>query len=417
MSRTPTVPRWPGIRCFGLTSALVFSLACGGGGSGSSGSSGGVTLTGRVPAISPTAALARPGAEAVDASTVRTVLLFAADGSALSSPVSNGAFSVAVNPGTALGMVFAGSASQFLGYLSLGNGISSLPLTKVASGVTSIDLGTLTASGTALTPANNPVTGGQLPLTAAEQTAFAQCNGMFAGVVQNPDVDGNGVIDLLESRFYHSFVSYWVNGGHFAGMLTPIVDSGVAIQYYNITLTANGSSDGTAATVTGPAGSGLSGRSCTVTTSTDQINYCIYPDLGTSSTAVPASGTYVFSTSLGKALTITVPDQSAAGSHIVIAVPTVTVSAAHTIYSISWSYQTLDGQAIADPSAIIRDLIVEIDHGLGNRVYNSSNLDASVTSQAIPSGTTIPWDNSICIYMAYNDVFQNHYVVPFYNSY
>lgn len=195
MSRHPSDPRRPGIRYLGLTSALLFSLACGGGGDGSGGSSSGVTLTGRVPTISPTAALARPGTEVVDASTVNMVLLFDADGSNLSSTLSNGAFSFAVNPGAALGMVFAGSHGQFLGYLSLGNGISSLPLTKVAAGVHSIDLGTLAASGTALTPANNPVTGGQLPLTAAEQTAFAQCNGMFAGVVQNPDVDGDEVID------------------------------------------------------------------------------------------------------------------------------------------------------------------------------------------------------------------------------
>ena len=39
-----------------------------------------------------------------------------------------------------------------------------------------------------------------------------------------------------------------------------------------------------------------------------------------------------------------------------------------------------------------------------------------MTRNAIPAGTTIPWDATVRIYMAYNDVFQNHYVVPFNND-
>jgi hypothetical protein len=353
---------------------------------------------------------------AVDASTVSKVLLFAADGSYWTTSVSNGSFSVSVDSGTALGMVFAGSNKEFLGYLSLGNGISSLPLTDVASGVTSIALGTLTASGQVLTPANNPL-GTELPLTATEQTAYAQCNSMFASVVQNPDVDGNGVIDLLEGKYYHPYVAYWVNGGKFNSGLTPTVDSSIAIQNFNITLTADGTSDATSATVTGPTGSGINGRACTISTDTtnNQTSYSIYSDLGSSTSAVPVAGSYVFTTGGGKALTITVPDQSDASSHIVIAVPTVTLNSDNTIKSISWAYQTVGGDPIATPSALISAFDLEIDRPIGTRVYNAYNLAASVTSNAITS-VAIPWDSTVRIYMAYNDVFMNHYVVPFTND-
>jgi hypothetical protein len=407
MSRIPSGCGRPVLRHLGLAGAMALCLACGGGSSedGSGGSSGSVTLTGRVPA------------DGSPAASATAVLLFAANGSAMSAPVSGGAFSMTVYPGTALGMVFAGSSRQFLGYLSLGDGISSLPLTKVASGVGTIDLGTLTASGPALIPANNPVTSGQLPLTAAEQAAFAQCNGLFAGVVQDPDVDRDGVIDLLEGRFYHPFVSYWIDGGHFGGRQTASVDSGVAIRNWNLTLVDEGGSDGTSATVTGPAGSGISGRPCTVAAYAAQTSYSVFPDLSSSTTVVPVSGTYVFNPSLGRTLSITVPDQSGAGRRTLVAVPTVTVSSAHTIYSVSWACQTLDGQSIASPESVLHNLVVGIDRGAGNRVYTSSALDASVTSQVIPSGTTIPWDSSICVTLEYTDAFLNYYVAPFYNSY
>jgi hypothetical protein len=419
MKRHVAVRVGPVLHHLGLAGTMALSLACGSGGSSShstsTSASGDLTLSGTLPSTSTTTALAGLRPQAVNASTVKTVLLFGTDGSAWTSAVSNGAFSVSVDSGSPLGMVFAGSSSQFLGYLSLGSGINSLPLTILASGVSSIDLGTLSASGEILTPANNPLTGGELPLTTAEQTAFAQCNGMFAGVVQNPDVDGNGVIDLLENTFYHSWVAYWVTGGAFNGALTPTLSASVAIKCFNITLTAEGTAD-TTATVSGPSGSGISGQACTVSvdTANSQTGYSIYSDLGSSTTAVPVSGSYVFTTGLGKTLTITVPDQSAASSHIVIAVPTVTLTGSNTIASVSWTYQTVSGDAITTPAALISSFDLEIDQG-GSRVYNAYNLAPSVTSHTIASGTTIPWDSTVRIYMAYNDVFQNHYVVPFNN--
>ncbi|MDR3670686.1 MAG: hypothetical protein P4L36_07575 [Holophaga sp.] len=378
-------------------------------------------VSGTLPSSSSSSSLATVAQDhanplAVDASTVKSVLLFAADGTYWTSPVSNGSFSVSVDKGVATGMVFAGSSKQFLGYLSLGSGISSLPLTDVATGVTSIDLGSLTAASQVLTPTNNPL-GTELPLTAAEQTAYAQCNSLFAGVVQNPDVDGNGVIDLLEGKFYRPFVAYGVNGGHFNGRLTPTVDSSIAIHYFNITLTANGTSDAASATVTGPSGSGITSQACTISTSStnNQTSYSIYSDLGSSTSAVPEAGSYVYTTGRGATLTITVPDQSDASSHIVIAVPTVTLNTDNTIHSISWAYQTVGGDQITTPSALISGFDLEIDRPIGTRVYNAYNLAASVTSNIITS-VSIPWDSKVRIYMAYNDVFLNHYVVTFTND-
>ena len=67
-------------------------------------------------------------------------------------------------------------------------------------------------------------------------------------------------------------------------------------------------------------------------------------------------------------------------------------------------------------SALISGFDLEIDHPIGTRVYNAYNLAPAVTSNTLPGTVSIPWDSSVRIYMAYNDVFGNHYVVPFNNN-
>jgi hypothetical protein len=342
---------------------------------------------------------------------VAKVIVFSTSGNYSTATVSQGSFSIPVDPGTPLGMVFAGSSDNYLGYLTLGNGINSLPLTDVASGVTSIDLQTLTASGAVVSPGNNPL-GTALPLTTAEQAAYAQSNGMFAAVVKNPDVDGNGVIDVLENKNFHPFVAYWVNPMNFNGALTPVVSSGLAIQNFNLTVTSSDASDDASATVTGPAGSGITNYPCTLTTSSSQVSYAIYPNLGSSTTAVPMAGAYTFTTGGGKTLTVNVTDQSSANANIVVAVPTVTLNSDHTLNSLTWTFTTQGSGGTLSPTALVQDLIVEIDRPVGTRVYNSSNLASSITSHTL-TDQTIPWDATVRLYMAYNDVFGNHYVVPF----
>jgi hypothetical protein len=433
--RTEGLPG-PGPGWAWLAGALALTLACSVDGSqgpasattsaagGLTSTSGGtLTLSGTLPtstSASGASAAAtaldpvRPGASEVSAAS--TVLAFAADGTTWTAPVVGGAFSVAVDPGSAVGVVFAGSAGQFLGYLAPGDGISSLPLTDVASGVTRIDLGSLTAMGPVLTPANPPL-GTALPLTVAEQRVYAQFSGLFAGVVQNPDVDGNGVIDLLEGKYYHPYLTCWVGGGSFHGALRPTVDGTIAIQAFNLTLVANGTSDAASATVTGPAGSGIAGQACTITTASadNTTSYSLYPDPGSSLSAVPVAGSYVFSTGGGATLAITVPDQSDASSAIVIAVPTVALNADNTINSISWVCQTRSGAPIATPSALIRSFDLEIDHPIGTAVYSASNLAASASSQTL-AGVGVPWDSTVGIHLAYTDLFQNRYVIAFTND-
>ncbi|MGD0248067.1 MAG: hypothetical protein ABSB75_03350, partial [Candidatus Limnocylindrales bacterium] len=242
-----------GKRVLLLAGFLLIQVACGGGGGPSNGK---ITISGHFAAASSFAGGRAKADTALNASAASKVIVFDTKGNHSSAPVTNGSFSIPVDAGAPVAMIFAGSTDNFLGYLSLGNGISSLPLTDVKEGVTSIDLQTLSASGSIVTPGHNPL-GAELPLSSADQAAFAQCNSLFYSMVKNPDVDGNGVIDLLEGESYLSFVAYAVTPMSFNGSYTPVVGSGLAIQYFNLAVRSDDGSDSGAATVTGPTGSGL----------------------------------------------------------------------------------------------------------------------------------------------------------------
>jgi len=327
--------------------------------------------------------------------------------------VSNGSFSIGVQTGTPVGLIFADVNNKYLGYLTLKNGIDSIPLTKISSGTYTIDFQTLTASGTGIEPEHNPI-GYELPLSSAEQQAVAQCNGLFASVVRNPDVDGNGAIDILEGKFYRPWIAYWVEAGNFKSDYTPTINSTVTIQNYNITILCEKTDSG-GATVTGPAGSGITNKTCSESSNSwGQIMYSIYPDLGSSATPTPVAGEYKFSIKNGKTLTISIPDQSQASSRIVVAVPTVILNSNGTINKVSWVYRIPnDSSSNLTPTALIESIMVQINGpGPGDRVYDSPMVPGETTEHTL-TNQNILWTNVFNISMAYNDVYENHYVVDF----
>ena len=82
-------------------------------------------------------------AYALEPTDVSQVIVFFTNGNYLISDVVDGSFSLDVEKGSPAGMIFAGASSNYLGYLTLGNGIDSLPLNYDENNVETIDLGTL----------------------------------------------------------------------------------------------------------------------------------------------------------------------------------------------------------------------------------------------------------------------------------
>lgn len=345
---------------------------------------------------------------------------------------SNDNFAIQVDKGFPTALIFIDASDNYLGYLTLSNGIDSLPLAKLADTVTmtelaTIDLQILSSSGVIVTPEHNPI-GSELPLSSEEQTAIAQGDDFFAAIIKNTDVDSNGTIDLLQGKFYRPFIMYFVTGGDFVG-LTPAVVTPANITGFRFNASINEQGvtifPGTV-TFTGPSGSGLTGQVNDAAPLLNTYN-ALYGSPYIDSPTIPPAGAYTV-TYNAVPLVFNIPAQSAAFSNIVLAVPTVTLNGSNAIEKIDWVYKLGNGAATAiDPRTLIEAIQIQIN-GSGtqydptypqgpSRLYSSANFAPATLSGTLPltssSGAawSIPWDNVSNISMVYNDIFGNHYVV------
>ena len=420
------------IMCVVLFSILLaISLsACGGGGGSGSGNGGGggntITIKGNFSGGSHAKSLwlnrlfawIIPPAHALNQNDVLKVMVFQGNGGHSVSTVTDGSFSIAVEKGSPVGLISVGANNSYLGYLTLNNGVDSIPLTKLGSDVTAIDLQTLSSLGSIVTPSHNPL-GSELLLTSAEQTAIAQGDNFFASLIKNPDADGNGTIDFLDNKFFRPYITYFITGGTFGVNLTPTVTTPAPIDGYRFGLHAMDTNRPGAVYFTGPAGSGLSNAPSAQPplVNTDST---AYGSPYVTAPAIPPAGQYMVSYKTST-LTFNISDQSSAPSNIVLAVPTVTLNGNGTINKVAWVYKPgSGGAATLDPQAVISSVMLQIEgsgtpcasYPQAGRIYNAENLPATTVEHIlIPACQNLSWSNVTRIYMAYNDVYGNHNVV------
>ncbi|MBI5779556.1 MAG: hypothetical protein HZA49_08895 [Planctomycetes bacterium] len=345
---------------------------------------------------------------------------------------SNDNFAIQVDKGYPTALIFIDASDNYLGYLTLSNGIDSLPLAKLADTVTmtelaTIDLNILSSTGVIVEPSHNPI-GSELPLSSEEQTAIAQGDDFFAAVIKNTDVDNNGTIDLLQNKFYRPFIMYFVTGGDFVGLTPSVVTPANITGFrFNAHIYEQGVSIfPPTVTFTGPGGSGLTGETNDAAPQT-QTNQALYGSPYVSAPVIPPAGAYTV-TYNAVPLVFNIPAQSAAFSNIVLAVPTVTLNGSNAIEKLDWVYKLGNGDATAiDPRTLIEYIEIQVN-GTGtqydptysqgaSRLYNSANFPPTTLTHTLPltssSGAawSIPWANVNRISMVYNDIFGNHYVV------
>lgn len=97
--------------------------------------------------------------------------------------------------------------------------------------------------------------------------------------------------------------------------------------------------------------------------------------------------------------------------NLAIPVPIFTVSNGN-LTKIAWSYRNpVTGTVYATPPGFISEIYIQIDDYQHNRIYNSDDIDPSVTSHNIQG--TLSWNNLWTVYIAYDDILGFHYVISF----
>jgi hypothetical protein len=383
---------------------------------------GAVSLDGQVPphqkgiaikgtfAAGLTKEMAGAGARALDPSLVANVAVFTGTSGFFTTRVTNGSFNVLADSGQPVGMVFVGTAGDNLGYLSLGNGMESIPLNMVDSGVSTIDLQTLTSSGNVIEPGHNPV-GTDISMTSSDITSYVFSNGALGSVVKSPDVDGDGIVDVMSGTYYLYTVAYDVRAGNFGSGLTPTLASPIVIGSYTLQIKIFDKDLDFPSSVffRGPAGSGLdSATSWMVMSNGSDMREYFAPFIANPPT--PPAGAYIVSYKT-KTLTFNLLDQTRITQYLALPVPTAELNSDSTIHRISWEYRLSDGSATIDPRALIADVILQITIDVGNgppgaQVYSSANLPSSATED-IPAKQDIQWEKVLNISTSYHDVFGN----------
>lgn len=367
----------------------------------------------------------------MSATSVARVLALSSTNTHKLVDVVNNHFSIELDNGKPWGLVFLDNASQPLGVLSMGNGIDALPLHYISAGVSAIDLLVITRNGNVFTPAHNPL-GSEIQLTSQQMIAVASMDDYLVAVLKNPDVNGNGQIDLLEGKFFKLSVIYFIKPGTFSGAaLTPSIDTNTLIEGYKLFLTAEDQSFPETVYFTGPGGSQLSNTGSEGYLSfTDNRVYSTpyqYNLMGTGS-YIPPGGTYTIQYG-GSTLTFNLADQSYVNNNIVYPWPTLALNSNGTMNSMSWVYRILSGTVNFDISALMRGLEIQIEgegnkcssHQNSDRLYDSGKLPVSTTAhtfscQNIDWGTGAPypgWKHIDRVMMTYEDHYDASYVVMY----
>jgi len=158
----------------------------------------GIVIKGK---IALTAALNNNGLKSgntLSLSDAKKVLVFSGQGYTLADIV-NGSFSASADMGTATALVFLDVNNKYIGNLFAG-GLNVLPLDSLKNGKnTTIDLTTLTLSGTSVIPAHNPL-GNEIIITQAEINCLKEVGGYYESLSKNIDANNDGVPDILSNK-------------------------------------------------------------------------------------------------------------------------------------------------------------------------------------------------------------------------
>lgn len=343
--------------------------------------------------------------------------------------ITNNRFSIELDNGKPWGIIFLNSAEQPLGVLSLGNGIETLPLHYITAGTDSIDFQNVARMGSAFTPAHNPI-GFEIILTPEQMAAIASQDDYLETLLKNPDVNGNGQVDVLEGKFFKLNVIYFIKPGNFQGNnLTPTFDPYNLVEGYRLFLSVEDNSFPETIYYTGPAGSPLSNSpSETYLSFTGHRVYqtqYLYNVMDTAS-YIPVAGTYAVKYGT-QTLTFNLPDQSYVLNNVVYPWPTLSLNANNTINKIDWGYQFPTGVTPFDLSAVFRNVSLSAegtgnkcsDHQYESMLYTTNRLPVSTTSvtftcQNIDWGIGAPypnWNHIDRIMFGFEDHYSASYIV------
>jgi len=317
-------------------------------------------------------------------SDAKKVLVINGNGYTLADIV-NGSFSASAEMGTATALVFLDANNKYIGNL-LAGGLNVLPLDSLKNGKnTTIDLTTLTLSGTSVIPAHNPL-GDEIIISQAEINCLKGAGGYYESLSKNLDANNDGVPDILSNKQISVYTLFAISVGKWGINNTAPIISGIDNFYINYTLNIMGGS-GFAVTDGNIA---LSGPTGNVYKDISLHWYMMSPNTGnrfiaTFKRVTPAPAGAPWGSSflpfMGGAYTLILDgnqlytfnySNTGVQTNLLLVIPTLHTNGDGKLTSVTFAYKLPNGTTV-NPSSILTDVSIQLNDQNHGFLFDGSN--------------------------------------------
>lgn len=287
--------------------------------------------------------------------------------------IKDGSFDVTAEIGTATSLIFFDASTKYIGTLST-RGLNLLPLNSLENGEnTTIDLASLTLSGTTITASHDPF-GNEIKITDAEVNRLKELDGFFESLAKNLDADNNGILDASVGKQLFVKTRFSVKAKHFGVNTAPqISDIDMNSRGYTIELDGgSGFSKPTSIVMTGPVGSPYDGINTAFINSNGDGGFYA----GITRGGLFKKGTYSINID-GYNCSLEYSNNEM--ENRVLVLPTLHTNSEGKLVSVSLEYKLADGTSI-DPVNMLTDVMLQFFNDQGAQYFDSPRLKNEGTS-------------------------------------
>lgn len=329
--------------------------------------------------------------------------------------VVNGTFSIEIDQQSPGGIAFLSENNtgefSYIGYLSLPDGLDSIPTQAISDETGEIDLGEISFDEDGVgTPSEDPFSN----MDDTEKNALAVAGSFMSAALRSPEIIESMVNGDRELKFG---LMYFPTGNPFDEDKKGSLSDENTIKTHKIGMGFNPGVD-SYEDITLSYPDGLTVKADTKEDITK--NNIVFPAVGPNADlhdgvkglAVPPSGEYIVKNINGNSFTFTLPDiQEQAEDNLIYPVPTVDVDENGIIQKVEWIYKNkTTNETLDNPKHIVNEIEVQIGSET-DRLYNSGNLPGETISHWL--NEEIKWSNVNSICLAYNDIYNIHYVIGY----
>ena len=350
------------------------------------------------------------------------------------SEVTNGTFTVTLDKEEPGGIAFLDSENNYMGYLSLPDGLSSFPTDAISEDTGEIDLGEISFTEDGVgSPSEDPFK----EMSTDTKSVLAVAGSFFGAVLRSPKIKKKMVNNERKFTFGLMYFPYanvinengvgsLRDGNQIATHRLGIGFDPKYSNFENIIVDYPSNEEGLDQIFV------TQEKIDSGEASSDGVKFAGVgnPDKARfAGPEIPPTGKYQISSGNDFNFTLTMPDvQKDAQNNLVFPVPTINFNNEGILESIEWEYKNKNGYVVDKPSDIIENIDIQInavssnnsdlkgnydftEHG-PTRIYNSGKLEGKITQYDIGQ-EKIYWEDIANINMAYTDIYDIHYVTSF----